>query len=59
MPAYQLRFKGAPLPDGTSAMLLLPGVTTNEAGSYSVTVTNLAGVPGYNYAVAGSTNLSD
>jgi hypothetical protein len=72
----------------------LPGVTTNQAGSYSVTVTNLAGstnssaavlsvyasaapalsgagyladgqfqfslagVPGYNYAVAASTNLS-
>jgi hypothetical protein len=94
-PAYQWHFNDANLPNATAATLLLPGITTTQAGSYSVTVTNLAGltnssvvvlsvyasasptlsgtgyltngqfhfslsgVPGYNYAVFGSSNLSD
>jgi autotransporter-associated beta strand protein len=94
-PAYQWRFNGTNLPTATAATLLLPSVSVSQAGSYSVSITNLAGVtnsrmavlsvyataapmlsgvgrlangqfqfsltgvPGYDYAVSGSTNLSD
>ena len=94
-PGYQWHFNGASLSGATTSSLSLPSVTTNQAGNYTVTVTNLAGttnssaavlsvyasasptlsgasffangqfqfsvsgVPGYNYALSGSTNLSD
>jgi hypothetical protein len=94
-PTYQWYFNGTNLSTGTASTLLLPNVAVSDAGSYSVTVTNLAGstnsgtalltvyasaaptlvgasclvdgqfqfglagVPGYNYVVSGSTNLTD
>jgi hypothetical protein len=91
---YQWQFNGTNLVDATNATLILTNVTTDQAGVYGVTVTNLAGiastsatfcvyssaaailtappsftgdgfqftitgVPGFNYAVEGSTNLVD
>jgi hypothetical protein len=41
--SYQWRFGGSPLAGATNAALLLPGVTTNEAGGYSVVVSNFLG----------------
>jgi autotransporter-associated beta strand protein len=94
-PVYQWRFNGTNLTGATTTALLLPSVTISQAGTYSVTITNLAGstnsspavlvvyataapalsgagqlangqfqfsvigVPGYDYAVSGSTNLND
>ena len=40
---YQWRFNGASLPGETNYALQLNGITTNQAGSYSVVVSNLAG----------------
>ena len=92
---YQWQFNGTNLVDATNTTLTLNNVTTNQAGAYSVTVTNMigsvtssnavlsvyataaamlngcsfsrvnglkfqvAGVPGFNYAVQESTNLID
>lgn len=42
--AYQWQFKGSDLAGQTKPILLLHGVTANEAGSYSVIVSNLTGV---------------
>jgi autotransporter-associated beta strand protein len=94
-PAYQWTFNGTNLSGATATSLVLPGVTTPQAGSYFVSVTNVAGstnsttavlsvyataapslsgaiqlasgqfqfslsgVPGYDYAVLGSTNLTN
>lgn len=41
--AYQWRFNGAVIAAATNATYLRPLVTTNDAGSYSVVVTNLGG----------------
>lgn len=41
--SYQWLYNGANLPGATSPTLTLAGVTTNQAGSYSVFVTNIAG----------------
>jgi hypothetical protein len=43
-PAYQWYFNSNSLPAATGATLNLSSVTTNEAGAYYVTVSNLAGV---------------
>jgi|GEM_PF-1440179 hypothetical protein len=92
---YQWRWNGTNLDSATNATLTLSDVTLNQAGAYSVTITNLvgsvtssnavlsvyasavamlngcsfssdngfqfqvAGVPGFNYAVQESTNLID
>ncbi len=40
---YQWRLNGANLPGATAATLVLTGVTTNQAGSYTCVVTNVAG----------------
>jgi alpha-tubulin suppressor-like RCC1 family protein len=92
---YQWQFNGTNLDGATNATLTLNSVTMNQAGEYSVTVTNttgsvtssnailsvyataaatldgysfsgdngfqfqVAGVPGFNYAVQDSTNLID
>jgi hypothetical protein len=41
---YQWQFNGTNLVDATNATLILTNVTTNQAGAYGVTVTNLAGI---------------
>jgi hypothetical protein len=41
--SYQWNLNGTNLVDATNTMLLLTSVTTNQAGGYSVTVTNMAG----------------
>lgn len=41
--AYQWNFNGAPLPGETTSALRLLGVSTDQRGSYSVTVSNLGG----------------
>ena len=41
--SYQWQFNGANLPAATNAALTLNSVTTNQAGGYSVSVTNTAG----------------
>jgi hypothetical protein len=41
--AYQWLFNGSPLADATRTMLTLNHVSTDQAGSYSVAVTNLFG----------------
>jgi hypothetical protein len=92
---YQWQSNGTNLVDATNAMLTLNDITLDQAGTYSVTVTNIAGsitssnavlsvyataaatfgeysfssdpgfqfqvagVPGFNYAVQESTNLID
>lgn len=38
--SYQWQFNGANLPDATNAVLTVPNVTTNNFGTYTVTVTN-------------------
>lgn len=43
-PAYQWLFNGNPVAGGTNAILTLPSVTTNNAGSYAVIVANSCGV---------------
>jgi autotransporter-associated beta strand protein len=94
-PAYQWHLGGTNLPTGTAATLVLTNVTASQAGTYYVTITNIAGstnsstavltvygsaaatlaspayltngqfrlsitgVPGFKYAVLGSTNLGD
>jgi hypothetical protein len=40
---YQWQFKGTNLPGATSAQLVLNNVQTNQAGGYSVTITNAFG----------------
>ena len=40
---YQWRFNGTNLPGQTGANFVLPGVTTNQAGSYAVVVINAFG----------------
>jgi hypothetical protein len=42
-PQYQWRFKGSALPGETNANLFLSNVTTNQAGAYSVVVSNSVG----------------
>jgi|GEM_PF-687194 len=42
-PAYQWQFNGTNLPGATGSALVLNGVTANQAGNYSVIVTNTAG----------------
>jgi len=91
---YQWQLNGTNLLDATNATLTLNNLTLDQAGSYSVTITNqagsvsssavlavyataaatlggclfsgdaefyfqVAGVPGFNYTVQGSTNLID
>jgi uncharacterized delta-60 repeat protein len=41
--SYQWRFNGAPLTGETSATLILPAVSLNQAGSYDVQVQNAVG----------------
>ena len=41
--SYQWKFNGSPLRGATSSTLTLPNVQTNQAGNYTVLVTNLAG----------------
>jgi hypothetical protein len=41
--AYQWKFNGANLALATNAALTLSGITTNQAGTYSVAVSNVAG----------------
>jgi autotransporter-associated beta strand protein len=43
-PAYQWRFNGTNLSGATATALLLPNVAMGQAGSYSVAVTNVAGL---------------
>ena len=40
---YQWRFNGLPIAGQTNALLFLPGTTTNNAGNYTVVVTNSVG----------------
>lgn len=42
-PDYRWRFNGTNLPGETNASLLLPAVTTNQAGPYSVAISNSLG----------------
>ena len=42
-PAYQWYFNGNPLPNATSAVLSFSPITTNNAGNYSVVVSNTVG----------------
>jgi endonuclease/exonuclease/phosphatase family metal-dependent hydrolase len=42
-PNFQWRFNGTNLPGANSATLTLNNLTTNQAGNYSVVITNLAG----------------
>jgi hypothetical protein len=42
-PAYQWSFNSTNLPAATGSTLLLPGITTNQAGTYFVVVSNIAG----------------
>ena len=42
--SYQWRFNGAPIRDAIASTYTLIAVTTNDAGSYSVTISNAAGV---------------
>jgi endonuclease/exonuclease/phosphatase family metal-dependent hydrolase len=42
LPNYQWQFNGTDLPGATSATLLLTNLSANQAGNYSVVVTNLA-----------------
>jgi hypothetical protein len=42
--SYQWQFNGTNLLAGTDTMLLLPCVTDDQAGSYSITVSNVAGM---------------
>jgi endonuclease/exonuclease/phosphatase family metal-dependent hydrolase len=41
--SYQWQFNSADLPGATNAALILPNVSSNNAGSYSVTITNAFG----------------
>jgi len=41
--SYQWRFNGTPIANATNATLALSNVQTNQAGSYSVVITNVAG----------------
>ncbi len=43
VPGYQWQLNGAPISGGTASSYTRIGVQTNDAGSYSVVVTNLAG----------------
>ncbi len=41
--SYQWRFNGTPLPGATNSVLAWSNVQTNDAGAYSVSITNVAG----------------
>jgi hypothetical protein len=41
---YQWQFNGTDLLDGTTATLLVTNATADQAGSYAVTITNMAGM---------------
>ena len=43
VPHYQWRFNGKDIPNATNAIYAIPSVATNNAGSYALEVTNLAG----------------
>ena len=42
-PVYRWLFNGAPIPGATNSSLLLTNLQTTESGSYTVSVTNMAG----------------
>src|SRR5439155_23434062 len=50
--SYQWSLNGSALADATNASLTLTGVTTNQAGAYSLLITNL-----YGSAVSSNANL--
>jgi len=50
-PTYQWRLNGTNLLTGTASSLLLPGVKAEQAGSYSVNITNVAGATNSSAAV--------
>lgn len=41
--SYQWQFAGNPIPDATNSVLTLSNISLNEAGNYSVVITNAAG----------------
>ena len=49
-PSFQWQFNGTNLPGATNAALTLLNLTTNQAGNYSVVVTNRAGATNSNVA---------
>jgi sugar lactone lactonase YvrE len=56
-PQYQWRFNGSNLLSATNAGLFLAAVTTNQAGAYSVVVSNTAGVVVSSNALLTVTNV--
>jgi hypothetical protein len=56
--SYQWRFNSGALPNATNAVLILTGVTTNQAGIYSVAVINPDGSVTSSNAVLTVTNSS-
>jgi len=50
-PSYQWSFAGTPIPGATSSLLEVPNVQASDAGSYTVTVTNSAGMATSNAAM--------
>jgi hypothetical protein len=42
-PSYQWRFNGSPIPTASQASYTIAGVGTNDAGNYSVTISNAVG----------------
>ncbi len=42
--SYQWRFQGTDIAGATNSDLVLPGILTNQAGGYSVVVTNVSGI---------------
>ncbi|HEX4349442.1 MAG TPA: FN3 associated domain-containing protein, partial [Verrucomicrobiae bacterium] len=51
VPWYQWQFNGAPLGGQTNSQLTLPFLQTNQTGTYSVSVTNLAGATNISFAL--------
>ena len=49
--SYQWRFNGAPITGANNPVLRLPAVTSAQAGSYTITVTNTAGTVTSNAAL--------
>ena len=49
--SYQWRFNGAPITGANNPVLRLPAVTSAQAGSYTITVTNTAGTVTSNAAM--------